>query len=179
MCVTSALCTQTSTHCTQCDFGGGCQACRCAGSTHISFWGDRQRGWHVQSCFTLFPFYTQTTSHCHHSILQIPQGLFKSTASVSGPMICPGEHVSKEGTFTQGKRRGLLLSKLSYIQNNKTKNLFFTKTVLFFSIFTVRLCDIWIVLHSDWQNDRPSLIVFYNWQSMYHTVNLPACVSVC
>lgn len=53
----------------------------CAGSTHISLWGDKQRGWHVQSCFTLFPFYTQTTSHCHHSILQIPKGPLKSTVS--------------------------------------------------------------------------------------------------
>lgn len=118
MCVTSAVCTQTSTHYTQCGFGGY-QACSRAGSTHISFWRDRQRGWHVQSCFTLFPFYTQTTSHCHHSILQITQGLFKSTASVSGPTISPGEQVSKEGTFTQCKLRDLLLSKQPYIQSNK------------------------------------------------------------
>lgn len=66
--------------------GGGCgwggyQACSCAGSTHISFQSDMRRGWHVQSCFTLFPFYTQTTSHCHHSILQIPKGPLKSTVS--------------------------------------------------------------------------------------------------
>lgn len=192
-CVTPAVRTQTSPHYSSV-VSGGYQPCSCAGSAHISFCGDRQRGWHVQSCFTLFPFYTQTTSHCHHSILQMPLGPLKSVASASGPMISLGKHFSKEGTFTPNELRDLNPSKRAYVQSNKIypdivcwvemstcqpfyRKCFQTDDARFFFFILYRMrCDIWVVLHSDWHSNRPSLIVFYNWQSIFHTVNLPVCV---